>query len=175
MHILTLDPGTSHLGAGLLDIALGAEPICLWHSHLSTMDPCRSAPDDAIVRWYLRLQGLVKQHKPQAIVYEGYEWQGEERTTSNSPLMWQQLGAIRVLGAMACIEATASLSPSVWRRQLTRNRHAKDDEVAYVIKARLGVEPLKIYGNTRGSHVLDALGVGLAWGDTWRLEQREVG
>ena len=88
--------------------------------------------------------------------------------------MFQQIGVIRALGSLPGVREIACYRPEAWRRQLTRNPHAKDDEVANILKIRLSVEVLEQYGRNDGSHVLDAMGVALVWLDQWAMVSREL-
>lgn len=164
LRVLGLDPGLVHLGAAILE-----DETCIWHLHLSTNQPHTTAYDDPICRWWIRLSAIVCYYRPQVIIYEDYVFQGHQRTSANAPLMWQQIGIIRALGSLEGVDTVATLRPEVWRRQLTRNGHAGDHEVATIIKIRLGIEPLEEYGKSKGSHILDAVGVALVWMDERKM------
>ena len=67
MRVLGIDPGTTHLGAAILE-----DESCVWHAHLSSHDVNRYCHDDQMCRWWLRLRGIVRRYRPEVVVYEDY-------------------------------------------------------------------------------------------------------
>jgi Holliday junction resolvasome RuvABC endonuclease subunit len=163
MRILGIDPGPRNTGAAILS----GETV-LWHKYLSEEQSRETALADPIARWHRRLRAVVERYRVAVVVCEDHVFQGQERAFSNLIACAELIGAIRALGAMDGVQVHL-LHPREWRRQLTRNPQAHDHEVAFVVQVRVGIAPLEIYGRSRGAHVLDALGVALAWQDQWRV------
>jgi len=166
-RILGIDPGTRFCGGALLvDGALD------WHQTL-VASPALPTGEDEILHWYRRWRGIVRCTQPTVIVIEDYTWQGSERTSANAALMWQQVGALRCLGALPPSPQIALLAPSAWRQQLVGRGLPKkgsteiDAAVAWVLTQRLGAacDP-----RSKGDgHWVDAAGIALAWWDTQHL------
>lgn len=162
MRVCGIDPGTTRSGVAFLVDGIFLEGMSLYEQ-----------PDgngDRIVHWFRRFSGLVRQWRPDVIIYEDYVWQGEARTTANAPLMWQQLGAIRLLATVSPYPNVIAAHPREWREQLLgslpHGATAQDAAVAWTLRQRLGAAVrTPVCGND--SHWYDALGVALTWWDTY--------
>lgn len=170
IRVCSIDPGNSHTGVAILE---PPDRLC-WVQHLTPTQGSRNGQQhhaDPIVRWWKRLEGIVLTQRPTHIVYEDYVWQGQKRMSNNSPALFQLIGVIRCLTLVRPYPSVTTLHPGKWRQQLTGDATADERLVDWVLKQRLGRSLLDDGPLRERGHIVDAVGVGLAYLDIMQWEQ----
>lgn len=153
MRILGIDPGTLNLG-----VAVFEDTALLWADHLK---PPPRHRQDPIVYWFTTLAQITRTFYPEHVAFEEYVWQGAQRTSHNSPQMWELLGAIRILSTQIPFPTIWGYAPELWKAELTGNGHATKGEVSKTVEMRLGAPLVQ----STGGHMSDAIGVAMVLHD----------